>query len=343
MTSDHKSTAVDDALDGQWIEDIDAGLPQAVAAAEIDGRLPSKAQHLKVQVGFRELPHGHEAKFKTSLTDTLLEVFAEGAQQLGKPLLPPGSNHPLDVLRCRERHGEGWSDPITGLERPLWLALAQGCSRHFGIEYVLAVKINTKWAIAPSSTMTPRELLTSFGFDPSQFSLYKPDSTEPLPADTAISLHRGDMFEAQRDGRYGASAAVKRPSRGSQAIEDDVQSAVEAGIDARLVTCTAQKYVEVKRVCVPSPPWSLDKLTLLIAVPASYPAGGLDAFYIELPVSHASDAIPYQSQTAQIDGRSWGLISWHYQPSRPWNPLHDDLSTHIEHCRGALLRRGVTQ
>src|SRR6185436_8438323 len=205
------STVVEEGNGFEWLEDIDAALPKTVAEAEVDGRLPAKAQTLKVQVGFRELPHGHEAKFKTSLTDTLLEVFAEGAQQLGKPLLPPGSNHPLDVLRCRERHGEGWSDPITGLERPLWLALAKGCTRHFGVEYVLAVKINTKWAIAPSSTMTPRELLTSFEFDPSQFSLYKPDSTEPLPADAAISLHRGDMFEAQKDGRYGASAAVKRP------------------------------------------------------------------------------------------------------------------------------------
>lgn len=343
MTRGHNSTVVEEDNGGEWLEDLDAALPQAVAEAEVDGRLPAKAQTLKVQVGFRELPHGHEVRFKASLTHTLLEVFEEGAQHIGKPLLPPGSNQPLDVLRCRERHGEGWSDPITGLERPLWLALAQGCMRHFGIEYVLAVKINTKWAIAPFSTMTPRELLTSFGFDPSQFSLYKPDITEPLPADTAISLHRGNTFEAQKDGRYGASATVKRPPRGSQTIEDDVQGVVEAGIDARLVTCTAQKYVEVKRVEVPSPPWSLDKLTLLISVPALYPAGGLDAFYIELPISHASGSVPYQSQSAQIDARSWGLISWHYPASRPWNPLHDDLATHIEHCRGALLKRGVTQ
>jgi hypothetical protein len=343
MTKNIDPAVVDEVVDDQWLEDIDAVLPKPIAAAEVDGRLPAKARLLKVQVGFRELPHGHEAKFKASLTDTLLEVFAEGAHQLGKPLLPPGSNHPLDVLRCRERHGEKWSDSITGLERPLWLALAQGCTRHFGIEYVLAVKINTEWAIAPSTTMTPRELLTSFGFDPSQFSLYKPDSTEPLPADTAVSLYRGDMFEAQKDGRYGASAKPKRPSRGSQTIEDDVEAVEEAGIEARLLSCGGQEYVEVRGAEVPSPPWSLDKLTLLISVPATYPAGGLDAFYIELPVRHASGAIPYQSQTAQIDFRSWGLISWHYQASRPWNPLHDDLSTHIEHCRGALLKRGVTQ
>jgi hypothetical protein len=343
MTIRSESIAVDDDLDGPWVEDIDAALPQAVAAAQVDGRLPGRARHLKVQVGFRELPDGEEVKFKASLADTLLAVFEQGAEQLGKPLLPPASKDPLDVLRCRERHGAGWSDPITGLERPLWLALAQGCTRHFGIEYLLAVKINTKWSVALSATMTPRELLTSFGLDPTQFSLYQPDSAEPLPPDTPISLRRGDMFEAQKDGRYGASAHPERPQRGSQTIEDDVKWIREAGVDARLFNFNGQKYVEIRGVTVPSPPWSLHVLTLLIAIPAAYPVGGLDAFYIELPVDHASGSIPYQSQTAQIDGRWWGLISWHYPPSRPWNPLHDDLSTHIEHCRGALLKRGVTQ
>lgn len=343
MTAEQESIAVEVGLDGQWLEDIDAAVPEAVATAEVDGRPPDKDRNLKVQVGFRELPNGHEVKFKASLTDTLLAVFQEGAEQLGKPLLPPGSKDTLDLLRCRERHGAGWSDPITGLDRLLWLALAQGCTRHFGIEYVLAVKINTKWAVAPSPTMTPRKLLTSFGFDPSQFSLYAPDSTEPLPPDTPISLHRGDMFEAQKDDRYGASTDPKPPRPGSQTIEDDVKWIKEVGMDARLLSFNGQKYVEIRGVTVPSPPWSLQMLTLLIAIPATYPVGGLDAFYIELPVSHASGSIPYQSQIAQIDGRSWGLISWHYPASRPWNPLHDDLSTHIEHCRGALLKRGVTQ
>jgi hypothetical protein len=244
-------------------------------------------------------------------------VFNQGAQQLGKPLLPPGNQAPLDLLRCRERHGGGWSDPITDLERPLWFALAQGCTQHFGIEYVLAVKINTKWAIASSSTMTPRELLTSFGFDPSQFTLYMPDSTEPLPPDTPLSLHRGDMFEAQKDGRYGASADPKCPRRGSQTIEDDVKGITEAGIKACLLTFNGQKYVEVREVTVPSPPWSLPLLTLLVAIPATYPVGGLDAFYMELPLSHTNGSIPYQSQTAQIDGRSWALISWHYRRADP--------------------------
>jgi hypothetical protein len=343
MNKKDEAAVVEDLLDGQWIEDIDAGLPEAVAEARKHGRFPDKFKHIKGRLGIRELPDGHELKFDALLTDTLIEVFERGAQALDKPLLPPGSAHPLDILRCREQQGNGWSDPITHLERPLWLALAEGCSRHFGIEYVLAVKINTKWDIAPSASATPRQLLTSFGFDPAQFSLYRPDSLDPLPPDTPLSIKRGETFEAQKDGRYGASTITTRPRRGSQSIEDDVEALKEAGYEARLFNYGGQKYVEVKGIATPSPPWSLTKVTILIAIPATYPAGGLDAFYIERTVTHANGSIPYQSQTAEIGGRSWALISWHYSNTRPWNPMQDDIATHIEHCRGALLRRGVTQ
>lgn len=343
MNRDKDTAVVDETLDGLWIEDLDAESPEAIAESKKHGRLPEKAKHIKVQVGFREFPDGHEVKFKASLTDTLREVFERGAKALGETLLPPGSDEPLDRLRTRKRHGNGWSDPISKLERPLWLALAEGITRHFGVEYVLAVKINTKWGVAPSASMTPRELLTSFGLDPSQYSLYRPDGIDPLPADTPLSLKREDMFEAQKDGRYGSSAKSSRPARGSQTIEDDVAALKGAGLEARLLTFGGQKFVEVKGIPAPSPPWSPDKLTILVAIPATYPAGGLDAFYIEMTARHASGSIPYQSQTAQIDGRNWALISWHYTDCRPWNALHDDIFSHIEHCRGALLGRGVKQ
>lgn len=341
--SKQDEVVVDELADEQWVEDVDAELPEAVAEGKKHGRLPDKAKRLKVRLGIRELPDGEEVKFQASLTDTLREVFELGAKALDKPLLPTGPAQPLDTLHYRKRRGDGWSDPITDLERPLWLALAEGFTRRLGVEYVLAVKINTKWGIAPSASVTPRQLLTSFGFDPAQFSLYRPDSIDPLPPDTPLSLKRGNMFEAQKDGRYGASMTAVRPPRGSQTIEDDVAALEEAGFKARLFTYSGQKYVEVKGIEAPSPPWSLSSVTILIAIPATYPAGGLDAFYIETTVTHSSGSIPNQSQTAQIDGRSWGLISWHYSSGRPWNPLHDDLTTHIQHCKGAILRRGVTQ
>lgn len=340
---DKNAALLEDNFDSHWLEDLDAELPEALAKGKHQGNLPPEMQRIKVTVTVRELPQGQRVELKVSLTDTLREIFELGAKALGKPLLPPQHSQPLDILRCRKRHTQDWSEPLTNLELPLWLALLQGCTRRFGIEYVLAVKINTQWGVALASTMTPRELLTSFGFDPAQFSLYKTDSAEPLPPDTPLSLNRGDMFEAQKDGRYGNISKPSRPPRGSQTIEDEVKELKEAGVEVRLLLEAGQRYVEVHGIVVPSPPWSKNHCNILIAIPSTYPMGGLDAFYLDLQINHSSGSIPYLQSAVQLDSRSWGLISWHYANNRPWNALQDNLSTHIEHCRGAFLRRGVTQ
>ena len=102
--------------------------------------------------------------------------------------------------------------------------------------------------------------------------------------------------------------------------------------------------MEVSDLEVPSPPWMTKRATILIAIPATYPIGGLDAFYIDrAATSHQGGAIPYEQSRVTIGGREWGLISWHYTVNRPWNPSRDNLASHIAHCRGYFLRRGVSQ
>ena len=329
-------------LGDNWIKDVEADLPEEILAGKSHGKLADKFRQRKIRLGIRELPKGKEVLFKAALTDSVGEVFAAGAKRLDKPLLPPAPQTPLDVLRYQKHHGE-WSEPVTNLTQPLWLALANGFSRHLGIEFKLIVKINTRWGIAPSPNATPRELLTSFGMNPQEFSLYTVDGADPLPPDTPLALKRGDMFEAQKDGKYGSTVSISKPPNGTQTIDDDVARMIEAGLNARLIVSGNQKYVEVRDIIVPSPPWGKSLANILIVVPATYPTGGLDAFYLELPFTHSSGSIPRQQQSTQIDGRSWMLISWHYHESRPWNPLQDDLSTHIQHCRGYFLTRGVRQ
>lgn len=342
---DEKNTAVVEAAGAlagaRWSEDVDADLPEEVAEAKAHGKLPPKFEKVKIALSVRELPDGKPAHIKASLTDTLSEVFERGAQELGKPLLPPTGMAPLDTFHCRERGG-GWAAPLTGLDCPLWLALAQGTTRHLGIDYKLVVKINAKWAVAPAASLTPKALLEAFGFSSGEFSLYTPDGTNPLPPDAPLALQRGQMFEAQKDGRYGSAVAADAPPRGSQTIEDDVRTVGEAGVDARLFSEGGQRYVELRNLVVPSPPWSSGRVNIVVAVPATYPMSGLDAFYVELPFGQAGGGIPYQQSAAQINGRQYGLISWHYASNRPWNPLRDDLTTHVEHCRGFFLRRGVS-
>lgn len=325
-----------------WLDTLEARVPESIASAAKCGGLKEAHHEKKIKLGVRRFPNGDEVLFKARLTDTLGAVFAAGAELLGVPLLPPPPNEPLDALRYLKHRGN-WSEPVTGLEQPLWLSLSQGVSRHLGIEYQLVIKINTRWGISPSETATPRELLTSFGMSPQEFSLYTVDGVDPLPPDIPLSLKRGDCFEAQKDGKYGSTVFVSRAPRGSQTIEADVEAANETGEMAQLITVSSQRYVEVTNLNVPSPPWGKDKVNILIAIPATYPSGGLDAFYLGLPCTHSTNSIPKQQQVVPLDGRDWALISWHYHESRPWNPLQDDLITHIQHCKGFFLTRGVRQ
>jgi hypothetical protein len=342
MIKTNESIVVEEELGNSWIENLDDELPEDIVAGSVQGKVHSIHYVKKLKLGVRKWPEGREAHFKASFIDPMAEVFAKGAKALGEPLLPPAPQAPLDALRYRKKRGE-WSDPLTNLNQPLWLALAHGVTRHLGIEYKLAVKINTRWGIAPSPTATPRELLTSFGMNPQEFSLYTLDGVEPLPPDTSLSLQRGDCFEAQKDGKYGSTITVVRAPRGSQTIEDDVEAANQAGETALLITVGSQKYVEVRDIGVPSPPWGNGGANILIAVPATYPSGGLDAFYLGLPFTHSSGSIPNAQSTVTIHERNWVLISWHYHETRPWNPLQDDLTTHVQHCRGFFLKRGVRQ
>ena len=132
----------------------------------------------------------------------------------------------------------------------------------------------------------------------------------------------------------------RTPPRGFQTIEDDIATITAAGFQARIVTGDGQRYVEVRGLAIPSPPWSGDEATILIAIPETYPRGGLDAFYLGQGVTRGDD-VPYQESVTTIDGRSCGLISWHYADGKTWSPKHDDLASHLAHCRGFFLSRGV--
>ncbi len=333
-----QATGVADPADRQWEDDPSLDLPEWIGVERSSGLLPPELRRHAVALGFRRWPDGAEVRVRARLDDTLGEVFTRGAAALGEPLLPPSGADPLDILRSRLRRQRGWSEPLSDFDRPLWLVLVDARSRRFAIEYVLAIKINTQWAVAPRHQMTPRELLLHFGFDPSEFTLYRADSASHLPPDTPIDLARGDRFEAQKDGRYGASRL-----QGSQTIEEDVALLREAGTRARLLTEGGQRYVEVEALEVPERRWPAPTATLLVAVPATYPAGGLDAFYVELCDAWARIAIPRQQAVTTISGRAWALISWHYTSRRPWNPSQDNLASHLTHCRGFFLNRGVCE
>jgi hypothetical protein len=135
---------------------------------------------------------------------SLLDVLKAGAIAGGQTILPPNGT-PLDRLYGLDNRDVvgpaldlGWGIKEY-LHRP-------HTSKKFEIELVLAIRVNARWAIATNDTLSPRDILNLPGINlsPDDYSLYTPGSNQPLPPDVAIKLHRGDRFEAQRDGKYGA-------------------------------------------------------------------------------------------------------------------------------------------
>ena len=149
----------------------------------------------------------HEPKHLRVKEDaTLLEVLDEAARKLDVKLLPT-AHAPLDHLRgVYEHHHVG--DPLN-LKLTVADFLAEAPKTHrLSLELVLAIEINTRWRIAPEKEMTPKAILTLAGLPWEEYSLYHPvDSVEPLLPDTPVKLHRGERFEAQRDGKYGFGAS----------------------------------------------------------------------------------------------------------------------------------------
>jgi hypothetical protein len=321
-----------------WSEHPDLAVPSHIFEGAECGTLSSEFTSLHVSLSVQKLPSGHATHFRAHLGDPLRHVYEKAAEALHEPLLPTRPAQPLDLLRYRTRQGE-WHPPVCDIETPLWEALAEGMTRHLGIEYQLVVRINSKWGVATAPQMTPRQLLHEFGFDPAHFSLYRHDASEPLPPDISLHLHRGEHFEAQKDGRYGGTPSPSGVTRGLQRIEDDLEQLRLGGEAAVLVSSGQQRFVELS-IPLPSPPWSTPDARILIAVPATYPAAGLDAFYVD-PIVTMNGSIERAQLVEPIPDRKFNLISWHYPENRPWNPRIDDLQSHIAHCKGFFLRRGV--
>jgi len=148
----------------------------------------------------------HEPKHVHAKDDaTMLEVMDKAAHKLDVKLLP-NPHTPLDQMRgVYEDHRVG--EPLNLNETVEEFLRHEPTTHHLAIELVLAIEINTRWRVAPEKEMTPKAILALAGLSWEQYSLYYPtDSVDPLPPDTPVKLHRGQRFEAQRDGKYGSGA-----------------------------------------------------------------------------------------------------------------------------------------
>jgi hypothetical protein len=160
---------------------------------------PQGAVNLTVEI-LKSATHESQ-RLRIDGQQSLLHVLDEGAKALNENLLPT-AEAPFDHLRGIYQHDQ--AGPQLDLNLTLDEFLDEKPVTHrFGIELVLAIRVNTRWREAPAQSMTPKDILSLFGLSSQEYSLYLPDGKEPLAVDTPIDLHRGEAFEAQKDGKYG--------------------------------------------------------------------------------------------------------------------------------------------
>ena len=196
-----------------------------------------------------------------ALVSTLLEVLEKSAKELGVQLLP-NSDKPLDMLHGIDSHER------VGDSLDLEISLAQflevkPVTHLFGVELVRAIRVNTRWLIAgrkDDSEEHSRPRGSFMGVQP----VHAAWSTQPLPPDSDIPLSRGELFEAQRDGKYGS--AVNCPIDKAAA---EIQQLAAAGTDIKSVEISSQPYAIVKGIEAKSPPWDHTTYDIAIVIPIS--------------------------------------------------------------------------
>lgn len=159
--------------------------------------------HSTVQIVGQILGSDQEIKLKVERADTLLEVMQKVANHFGKELLPNETN-PLDRLHIVNKAGQV-EPAIQDLAQIVEDFIHDEHQKRFGVELVLAFRVNARWSVAPKPSMSPREILAlpEINLDYQSYTLYRLNSAEPLPLDIATNVTRGSAFEAQKDGKYG--------------------------------------------------------------------------------------------------------------------------------------------
>ncbi len=148
-------------------------------------------------------PASAHFRFEVASGTPLLEVLIRGAKEAGEALLPNDAT-PLDQLRNVLKHDE-IGQAIQDLTETVGSYVNRPHTTHdFAIELVRVIRVNNRSRVAPESSMTPHQILDLFGLEYQEFTLYRDMSTEILPLETPIPVRRGDVFAAQKDGRYGS-------------------------------------------------------------------------------------------------------------------------------------------
>jgi hypothetical protein len=187
---------------------MNENLKEATHSKDRGNNAPVDPHAIAVQVRLRKTrEHGDEKRvtIRVGKQATLLDLMQDGAERLGVEILPSPTN-PFDTLHQTKSGSDDIGPAISDLDSTIQEFLREpGAAPDFIILLELVFRVNTRWAISPSTEQTPRQILTlpKIELSPEEYSLYNSDSSDVLPPDQPVRICHGTVFEAQKDGKYG--------------------------------------------------------------------------------------------------------------------------------------------
>ncbi|TBY54415.1 hypothetical protein E0H59_13005 [Rhizobium leguminosarum bv. viciae] len=186
------------------------------------------------------------------------------------------------------------------------------------------------------------DALTRTGFDPDAWIIILKVAGQPkrqLSVGDDIDLRTPGIEKVRLTAKdVNNGAARPAPLRDFALLEPDESYLDDLGLQWEIRVSDGNRWLVIKDFPLPDA-YTAGSTTLALLVPPTYPQAEIDMFYCYPPVVRSSGAsIPNTEATQAIGGLNFQRWSRHRGAIVPWNPLRDNVVTHLALVESALVR-----
>lgn len=191
-------------------------------------------------------------------------------------------------------------------------------------------------------TITVVDALTRAGFDPNAWIIILKVQGQPkrqLSVSDTIDLRTPGIEKVRltaKDVNNGEPSLALR--RDFALLEIDESYLDELALPWETKEVTGQRWLIVRRYPVAAG-YGVTQVDVALLVPSNYPQAEIDMFYVYPPLNKTGGGgIPATEATENIEGLPFQRWSRHRGPGSRWNPLMDNVVTHLALVEAAISK-----
>lgn len=186
-----------------------------------------------------------------------------------------------------------------------------------------------------------RDALVKAGFNPDQgwiIVLKSRDGKRQVTIEEAIDLRSPGIEKLRLTPREINNGELPTSRRQFRLLPADEQGLTARSLLWETVVHGGRRWLLLQDVALPEG-YLVEKTSIAIEVPTSYPTAELDMFYCYPQLTRRDGmAIPQTQVTEMIEGKGFQRWSRHRGAIAPWRPGLDNVVTHLALVEAALLR-----